>query len=158
MRAELSATGTATNHQATSTAPVGGAANVTQWLRVTASGVTTTTCTFTFSTSADNATWTPVGSSIVSTAAAGLFAADYPWEIGVYEAGTDPLAGKVFAAQLRSGVDGTVVGSPNFAAQTAGTTSFSDAQGNAWSLSGAASIAGTPELESSLLLRRRRCA
>jgi len=48
--------------------------------------------------------------------------------------------GKFYAFKLLSGIGGTVVASPTFTAQAAGTTSFADAQANTWTLSGTAEI------------------
>lgn len=48
--------------------------------------------------------------------------------------------GKVYAFKLLNGIGGTVVASPTFTAQSAGTNSFADAQSNTWTLSGTAEI------------------
>lgn len=50
------------------------------------------------------------------------------------------VIGKVYAFKLLNGIGGTVVASPTFTAQSAGTTSFNDAQSNTWTLSGTAEI------------------
>ncbi|MGW5429947.1 carbohydrate binding domain-containing protein [Streptomyces sp. NPDC004059] len=55
-------------------------------------------------------------------------------------AGYEPGLGRVHAAQVYSGIGGTLVASPDFTAQTSGTTSFTDSAGRVWSLSGNAAI------------------
>lgn len=48
--------------------------------------------------------------------------------------------GKVYAAQIYSGIAGTLVANPDFTIQSAGTTSFTDSAGRDWSILGSASI------------------
>jgi hypothetical protein len=50
------------------------------------------------------------------------------------------LQGIVYAAEIRNGIDGPVVASPDFTIQTSGATSFIDAQGNTWTKNGNAYI------------------
>lgn len=45
-----------------------------------------------------------------------------------------------FGAEIRNGIDGPVVASPDFTAQAPGATSFVDAQGNTWTLNQGAEI------------------
>jgi hypothetical protein len=52
------------------------------------------------------------------------------------------LVGRVHAVELRNGIDGTVVADPDFTAESAGTTSFSDSTGKTWSVNGTAEIVG----------------
>lgn len=51
-----------------------------------------------------------------------------------------PLNGRGYRFEVRNGIDGTVVASPDFRAATPGATSLADAQGNTWTLNGAAEI------------------
>ncbi|MDQ1037278.1 hypothetical protein QFZ75_003694 [Streptomyces sp. V3I8] len=51
-----------------------------------------------------------------------------------------PLEGRVYAAEVRNGIAGTVVASPNFEAQPLGTAAFADSAGRTWSYSGGAHI------------------
>jgi len=76
--------------------------------------------------------WTQLGAAIVSGATS-VFA-------GTATIGVGGFYGSMFELEVRSGIGGTVVAHPVFSAQTAGTTSFADAQGNTWSLSGTAEI------------------
>jgi hypothetical protein len=88
-----------------------------------------------FLTSVDGHTWTSAGS---------LTGRPEPLPI-------DPgawllyLDGAVTLSRLewRDGINGRVIASPDFAAQPAGTTSFADAQGNQWGISGRG-ICATP--------------
>lgn len=48
--------------------------------------------------------------------------------------------GNVYAVQVRSGIDGTIVANPDFTAQPVGTTSFADSAGRTWTLQGDAEI------------------
>jgi len=62
-------------------------------------------------------------------------------EIGSNSGGTAGLwAGKVYTVEIRDGIDGTVVASPDFTALSPGETSFQDAQGNTWTINGTAAI------------------
>ncbi|QLF83204.1 hypothetical protein QEN67_gp18 [Streptomyces phage Eastland] len=49
--------------------------------------------------------------------------------------------GRVHRAEVRSGIDGTLVAAPDFRALAPGTTAFADAAGRAWDLGPAASVA-----------------
>lgn len=95
--------------------------------------------------------WTQLGGSVV-VGATSLFSSAVPLVIGANadesSAATTgfnitPLKGangKFYALKLLNGIGGTVVASPTFTAQTAGTTSFTDAQSNVWTTSGTAEI------------------
>ncbi|MGX1512242.1 hypothetical protein [Streptomyces collinus] len=51
-----------------------------------------------------------------------------------------PIFQKVYKAEVRDGVDGPVVANPDFTAQAAGATAFTDSAGHVWTLAGAAVI------------------
>ncbi|MER7798996.1 hypothetical protein ABTX71_01560 [Streptomyces parvulus] len=51
-----------------------------------------------------------------------------------------PAAGRVYRAQVRSGINGTIVANPDFRAQAPGVTSFADSAGRTWTLAGNAEI------------------
>lgn len=94
-----------------------------------------------FYTSTDGVNWTQLGSDQTGVGVTSITDTAAPVEIGGYNSGaTQPVAGFVYAAQIRNGIDGTVVASPNFAAQLRRVSSFRDAQGNVWTLGGAAYI------------------
>lgn len=50
------------------------------------------------------------------------------------------VEGKVYKAEVRSGIGGTVVAAPDFTAQAVGSTGFTDSAGRVWSYSGTARI------------------
>ncbi|MFH9610416.1 hypothetical protein [Streptomyces sp. NPDC017448] len=85
--------------------------------------------------------WTGLGAPAVTTGTTSLFSGSAPVEIGD-DSGSAfaPLAGTVFAAEIRNGINGAVVANPDLTAQAAGTTAFTDAAGRTWSVSGGAEI------------------
>lgn len=56
-----------------------------------------------------------------------------------------PFIGRIYAVEIRSGIDGTVVGNPDFTIQTAGDTSFQDTASapNTWTVVSPAEIQGS---------------
>jgi hypothetical protein len=124
-----------------STAALSFANGSTHWVRVTrsaSSGVVT------FYTSSDGVSWTQLG-SLVSGLAGSMAAGTQPISVGSFDSGvSNILVGDVYSAEVHSGINGTVVASPDFTA--ASGSSFSDAEGNTWSLGGSASLQGGPGL------------
>lgn len=51
-----------------------------------------------------------------------------------------PVVGSVYRAEVRAGVNGTLVAAPDFTAQTPGTSSFTDSAGRTWTVGGTAQI------------------
>ncbi|MFF9582503.1 hypothetical protein [Streptomyces achromogenes] len=51
-----------------------------------------------------------------------------------------PVTGRVYRAEVRNGIDGPVVASPDFTTQTPGTSTITDSAGLTWTLAGAAVI------------------
>ncbi|MFM9602674.1 hypothetical protein [Streptomyces turgidiscabies] len=107
-------------------------------LRVTRDNATGLT---TFYTSPSiNGTWTQLGNSFTMPTGA-IFASTAPLVVGdldtVIFAGAQ---GSVYAAQLRNGINGTVVASVDFTTQTIGATSFVDTTGLTWTLANGAAI------------------
>jgi hypothetical protein len=106
------------------------------------------TGTVTFYTAATIAgSWTQLGTAASGTAGAStsVFDSTADVELGNYlsGAGTVPgMCGRIFAFKLLSGIGGTVEASPDFTAQTAGATSFTDAQSNTWIVHGTGEISG----------------
>ncbi|MGH3743724.1 MAG: hypothetical protein ACRDTP_02560, partial [Mycobacteriales bacterium] len=122
---------------ARSTAPVP-VAGRTQ-LRVTLQ-VSTGTVTFYTSSSGDvsGGPWTQLGDPVV-TGATSLHAGTAGLQLAGAVEG-DGMYGALYAAQVLSGIGGTVVADPDFTARAPGTTSFADGQGNTWTVSGTAEI------------------
>lgn len=109
-------------------------------LRVTLA-VATGTVTF-YTSDTINGTWTVLGSPR-SFGAVSIFAGTAPLTVG-YNGDSDTggavVRGRVYAAQVRSGINGTVVANPDFTAQSHGVTSFADSTGKTWTLTGAVSL------------------
>jgi hypothetical protein len=131
---------------ATSTLPIGlGRLSVRATLDVS-------TGTITFYTGpaggAAGSTWVQLGSTLGIGHSTTIFAGT--GELGVGRSGgvnqDNPVFyspnGKFYEFALLSGIGGTTVADPVFSAQTAGVPSFADAQGNTWTLSGAAELSG----------------
>ncbi|MEU0199128.1 MULTISPECIES: carbohydrate binding domain-containing protein [unclassified Streptomyces] len=92
-----------------------------------------------------NGPWTQFGGDLSSTAfgAITLRTTTAPLTIAPSDLVTStryPVAGRVYKAEVRNGIDGPLVASPDFTAQAAGTISFADSAGRAWTLSGTANI------------------
>lgn len=79
-------------------------------------------------------TWTQLGDPVVSAGTTSI--KDEANAVNVGQGwpslGFDSCVGKIHAFELRNGIGGTVVASPDFTVQTDGATSFADAQGNTW--------------------------
>jgi hypothetical protein len=81
--------------------------------------------------------WTQLGDAVVTTGTTSLYSGTSELRIGRDTTGAwHTGSGLWYAFQLRSGIDGAVVANPDFTAQTAGATSFADAAGLTWTLSG----------------------
>ena len=89
---------------------------------------------------ADTGPFTQLGAAVV-TGATSIFAGTAAIAAGNQDSGGGTgMYGNVYELEVRSGIAGTVKAHPVFSAQTAGTTSFTDAQSNTWTLNGAAEI------------------
>lgn len=87
-----------------------------------------------FYTSDDGTTWTQLGTTQTNGATTSIFASTAVLELGGQTLGTvNRLAGKVFEAQVFSGIAGSSVAHP-----IATTTSLGDATPRTWTLNGAA--------------------
>jgi hypothetical protein len=88
--------------------------------------------------------WVPLGAEYWMTGALSTYASTAPLRIG----GTDlastpvrvPMVGRGYRYEVRSGINGTVVASPDFTGLTAGSTAFTDGAGRAWSRIGGAEV------------------
>lgn len=60
--------------------------------------------------------------------------------LGTISGGTEAFNGRITRAEIRNGINGTVVANPDFRAKAPGTTSFTDAAGNLWTLNGSAKV------------------
>ena len=85
-----------------------------------------------FYTSDDGETWTQLGATVTTAGVTSIFSNTSPLELGATEGGTVfPLAGKIYAAQVYSGIAGTLVFNANFKKQLNGTESFFELSSNA---------------------------
>jgi hypothetical protein len=86
--------------------------------------------------------WTQLGSAIVQAGTTSIFNGTQSVTILDTSTGSqgNVIRGKVYGAQVLQGIGGTVRASPDFTAQTHGATSFADAQGNTWTLTGAVGL------------------
>jgi len=88
--------------------------------------------------------WTQLGETAVVAGAAPIFATTTPLTIAPEHLDASPprraVAGRCYRAEVRDGIDGTVVASPDFTAQPDGTTSFADSAGRTWTVTGDAAI------------------
>jgi hypothetical protein len=90
--------------------------------------------------------WTPLGAPIVKAGVTSIFGGDSGIRIGSSPASTSNSWGNsanavVYGAEIRAGINGTVVASPVFTAQPLdpvpfGVSAFADAQGNSWIFDG----------------------
>ncbi|MFI6861791.1 hypothetical protein ACIBKZ_18145 [Streptomyces sp. NPDC050421] len=85
--------------------------------------------------------WNVIGSPVTSTGVTSIYAGTAALELAPLAAsGVTPLRGRVHRAEVRSGIGGTVVASPDFRAQTVGATGFTDSAGRVWSTTGTAAV------------------
>ncbi|MFH8797049.1 hypothetical protein [Streptomyces sp. NPDC017941] len=88
--------------------------------------------------------WTQFGTTSTLTGTIALHSGTAPLTVGPTDltltAPRRPIEGRVYAAEVRSGIDGTVVANPDFTAQAPGASGFTDAAGRVWALTAAAAI------------------
>lgn len=109
----------------------------------------------TFWSSEDGETWTQVGDTLTGTGPAPLFASSADYYVGAYMAGSGPVnrwTGRIYSAEVRTGAGGTVLASPDFTGRQAGTTTFTDGEGNVWTVSSPASITSDQRITSVAIL------
>ncbi|WP_329544690.1 hypothetical protein OG548_08205 [Streptomyces sp. NBC_01356] len=103
------------------------------------------TVTFYWSDSLDGE-WTQIGNPITPTGVTALYSGSAPLQIGITDLrnGIDdpryPLNGRGYRFEVRNGIGGPVVASPDFRAVPAGSSTLTDSAGLVWALSGAAEV------------------
>lgn len=104
------------------------------------------TARFYYSTgSVSSGPWTELGIPQTSGTATTVFANNAPLEVGSRNGGNNRFIGNIFAAQVRSSINGTIVANPSFTSQAPGTMVFVDSTGKTWTVqAGAAIIAVSP--------------
>lgn len=89
-------------------------------------------------------TWTQLGDATTGSGTTTIRAGTAALRIGdiasAASAWHHPAIGQVHAAQVRTGIGGTIVANPDFTAQADGATSFADSAGRTWTLAGNAEI------------------
>lgn len=84
--------------------------------------------------------WTQLGAVVASTPAA-VHSGTAPLTVGSWAGGaTEWAVGHIFAAQVRNGINGTIVANPVFGNQSPGTTSFNDSTSKTWTVQSGAEI------------------
>ncbi|GIH69437.1 hypothetical protein [Sphaerimonospora thailandensis] len=122
-------------YRAARSTPVTFADGSAQWVRVTydrdngAGGHTTT-----FYTSADGVTWTQFGDPATGSGTEAVNTNSTPLALGVRGDVASAMAGRIYRAEVRDGIGGTVVAAPDFRALAEGTTSFTDSAGRTWTV------------------------
>lgn len=87
--------------------------------------------------------WTQLGNPVTTAGVTSIFSGTANLVVGGINGGTSNLTPGFFhAAEVRSGINGTVVANPDFSAQADGATSFTDAAGRPWTVNGSAEIVG----------------
>ncbi|MGW1440281.1 hypothetical protein ACWD7M_34175 [Streptomyces griseus] len=85
--------------------------------------------------------WTQVGDPVSSTPPTSIYAGTAPLEIAPQAvAGVPPMRGIVHRAEVRNGINGTLVADLDVRALAAGTTGWTDSAGRAWTLGTAAAV------------------
>ena len=103
------------------------------------------TRTVTFYTSTDGYAWQMLGDPRVQAGVTSVHAGTADLIVGSYNnGGSERLVGRVFYAEVRDGIDGEIVASPDFADQGARTRHFYDEDSNLWVVEAPASIIAVP--------------
>lgn len=97
-----------------------------------------------FYTSDHNGGWLLLGDPVV-VGATSIFASTATLNVGARSAGTtDLMTGRVFTAQVRNGISGSLAAEPKFEEYGPTVTSFVDVTGKTWTLNGTAAIIEYP--------------
>lgn len=88
----------------------------------------------TFETSSDGQSWTQLGSTITQAGVTSIHDSSADIVVGAYNnGGSERLIGRVFYAEVRDGINGTIVANPDFS-QSQGYSTFADGVGNIWTV------------------------
>src|SRR5690606_30956664 len=89
--------------------------------------------------------WTQLGNPVTQGGTTSIHPGTAPLTVGAYNAGaSEPFVGRVWAAEVRAGIDGSLVAAVDFTQLAGGTTAFTDATGRNWTIAGNASIVAAP--------------
>ena len=91
-----------------------------------------------FYTSSDGVTWTQNGTTYTGSGVTNIFDTSNQVEIGPRATGTqNTWSGRIYTAEIRSGINGKVVGSPDLDMAFPSTQkTFKDSEGNTWTING----------------------
>lgn len=84
--------------------------------------------------------WTQLGGTMINPGVTDVWQGTAPVEIGRTEPAivSNTIEGTLYGFEMRDGIDGTVIASPDFTTADAGDQTVTDAQGNVWTLQGRA--------------------
>lgn len=85
--------------------------------------------------------WTQLGDPVVQSGTTSIFNSTAAVRVGAVPAVMTYPSGRVHAAEIRSGIGGSVVANPVFTAQTLGASSFADGAGRTWTVNTAGGTA-----------------
>lgn len=85
--------------------------------------------------------WTQLGDPVVTAGVTSVFDSTAPVDVGaVRTLGFPDATGRFYGAEIRNGINGTLVASPDFTTQEPATASFTDSAGRVWTVEGDAVI------------------
>ncbi|MHA4776078.1 hypothetical protein L1085_016400 [Streptomyces sp. MSC1_001] len=85
--------------------------------------------------------WTQIGQTVTSSGTTSIFSSTALLEVGdIASMAYTNHARRIYAIEVRSGIDGPIVAAPSFTTQPLGTTSFADSTGKTWTVTAGASI------------------
>lgn len=88
--------------------------------------------------------WQQLGEDVVGVGVTSIFSSASNLNIGnVLSQGQNGPSGSFYAAQVYSGIDGTLVADADFTSLASGTTAWTDSVGRSWSLNGDAEVSPT---------------
>jgi hypothetical protein len=86
-------------------------------------------------------TWTQLGAAVTAAGVAVMYSSAAPVDVGSVNNGTTQIfSGRIYRAQIRNGIDGTLVADAPFNYTGGGSTSFADSTGKTWTVHGTAFI------------------
>lgn len=140
LRLGWSTTGLGETHSTISTASVGAANGAAKWVRAALDvNDGAGNHVLNFYTSDDGATWSPLGDTVTAAGTVSIADTAAGVEIGTTDAGAGNFfAGKVYYAEVRNGIGGTVVAKFNPAETHQGVRSFTSSTGEVWTVNGGA--------------------
>lgn len=88
--------------------------------------------------------WTKLGDDVTVAGTTSIFSSTANLNIGnVLSQAQNGPSGSFYGAQIRNGIDGTLVANADFTALAPGTTAWTDSVGRSWSLNGSATVSRT---------------